>query len=156
VYEIGKLTLDEYLDTVIFNRKRDFKKEDFKKFILEQSVPLEMLNWFKGWKKTCGFRVISINNEGKELNDHRIKTFDLHQCFDAFISSCEVGMRKPDPGIFKLALGIAQVSPEECIYIDDRVMLVQAAEKQGIRSFHHQKFETTKNILEDLKIKHGY
>ena len=99
----------------------------------------------------CGFRVISINNEGRELNDYRIKKFGLHECFDAFVSSCEVGMRKPDPGIFKMAMGIAQVSPDRCIYFDDRLMLVLAAEKQGIRSFHHQDFETTKKILMDLK-----
>ena len=77
-----------------------------------QSTELpDMLQWLKEWKQDCGFRIISINNEGKELNDFRIKTFGLHQCFDAFISSCEVGMRKPDPGIFKLAMGIAQASP---------------------------------------------
>ncbi len=60
-------------------------------------------------------------------------------------------MRKPDPGIFTLAMGIAQVSPEECIYFDDRLMLVEAAQKLGIRSFHHQHFSATKKILEGLK-----
>jgi putative hydrolase of the HAD superfamily len=154
VYEIGKLTQDEYLDTVIFNRERDFTREDFKTFMFGESVAMsDMLTWFKEWKRECGFRIISINNEGRELNDLRIKKFGLHQCFDAFISSCEVGMRKPDPGIFKLAMGIAQVSASECIYFDDRLMLVQAAEKQGIKSLHHQNFETTKKILMDLKIK---
>jgi len=149
---MGKLTLDEYLDTVVFNHTRDFTKEDFKTFMFAESVELpEMLHWFKEWKQHCGFRVISINNEAKELNDYRIKKFGLHQCFDAFISSCEVGMRKPDPGIFTLAMGIAQVSPEECIYFDDRLMLVQAAQKLGIRSFHHENFSTTKRILEDFK-----
>jgi len=153
-YEIGKLTLDEYLDTVIFNRERDFTKEEFMMLMFAESQALsDMLGWFKEWKRGCGFRVISINNEGRELNDYRIKKFNLHECFDAFVSSCEVGMRKPDPGIFKLAMGVAQVSPEECVYFDDRPMLVQAAQKQGIKSFHHQDFETTKKILTDLKIK---
>lgn len=150
-YEIGKITLDEYLETVIFNRERDFTKEDFKTFMFAESVALsDMLEWFKEWKRDCGFRVISINNEGRELNDYRIKKFGLHQCFDAFVSSCEVGMRKPDPGIFKMAMGIAQVSRDQCIYFDDRLMLVHAAEKQGIKSFHHQDLETTKNILMNL------
>ncbi|MFA4867748.1 MAG: HAD-IA family hydrolase [Pedobacter sp.] len=152
VYEIGKITLDEYLDTVVFNHPRDFTKEDFKSFMFEQSVELPgFLKWLKDWKKNCGVRVISINNEGRELNNHRIKKFGLHDCFDAFISSCEVGMRKPDPGIFTLAMGIAQVTPDECIYFDDRLMLVQAAQKQGIRSYHHQDFLPTKNILEQIR-----
>jgi putative hydrolase of the HAD superfamily len=64
-------------------------------------------------------------------------------------------MRKPDPGIFTLAMGIAQASPEECIYFDDRLMLVQAAEKLGIRSFHHQGFSSTKKILKELETYSG-
>jgi putative hydrolase of the HAD superfamily len=152
VYEIGSITLDQYLDTVIFNHPRDFVREDFKGFMYAQSKELpDMLAWLKEWKKDCGFRIISINNEGKELNDYRVKKFKLHECFDAFVSSCEVKMRKPDPGIWQLAMGIAQATPQQCVYFDDRIMFVLAAEKLGIRSFQHTDFETTKKILENLK-----
>ena len=152
VFEIGSITLDEYLDTVIFNYPRDVVRQDFKDFMYSESVELpDMLQWLKEWKKDCGFRIISINNEGKELNDYRVQKFKLHKAFDAFISSCEVKMRKPDPGIFKLALGIAQASPSQCVYFDDRIMFANAAQKLGIRSFHHTGFESTKKILENLK-----
>jgi putative hydrolase of the HAD superfamily len=157
VYEIGSITLDDYLDTVIFTEPRDFTREDFKQFIYEQSVELpDMLAWLKEWKKDCGFRIISINNEGKELNDYRVEKFKLSECFDAFISSCEVKMRKPDPGIFKLAMGIAQVSEKECVYFDDRVMFVTTAQKLGIQAYQHTSFEETKKILDDLKSKNSY
>ncbi|WP_316836151.1 HAD-IA family hydrolase [Pedobacter nutrimenti] len=153
VYEIGKITLDEYLDTVIFNHPRDFLREDFKEFIYSQSQELpEMLAWLKEWKRDCGFRVISVNNEGKELNDYRVEKFKLHECFDAFISSCEVKMRKPDPGIFQLAMGIAQAVPSQCVYFDDRIMFVQVAQRLGIKAFQHTSFESTKKVLEALKI----
>ena len=152
VYEAGSVDLDEYLDTVIFNHPRDFTREDFKEFMFAQSKELpDMLAWLKEWKKDCGFRIISINNEGKELNDYRVKKFKLHECFDAFVSSCEVGIRKPDPKIFKLALGIAQALPQQSVYFDDRKMFALAAQKLGIRAFQHTSFETTKKILEDLK-----
>lgn len=152
VYEIGNLTLEEYLDTVIFNEPREFTKEDFKSFMYAQSVELPgMLQWVIEWKNAgCGFRIISINNEPKELNDYRIKKFKLHRCFDAFISSCEVGMRKPDPGIFKLAMGVALATPEQCYYFDDRPMLVEAAARLGINAFHHKGFESSKSIIEGL------
>lgn len=153
IYEMGKITLDEYLDTVIFNHPRDFPREDFKEFIYSQSQELpEMLRWLKEWKNDSGFRIISINNEGRELNEYRIKKFKLHECFDAFISSCEVKMRKPDPEIFKLAMGIAQARPEQCVYFDDRIMLVHAAGKLGIRSMHHTNPASTIKILEQLKL----
>ncbi|MDQ6762455.1 MAG: HAD-IA family hydrolase, partial [Bacteroidota bacterium] len=82
-------------------------------------------------------------------NNYRIRTFNLHDFFDAFVSSCEVGMRKPDPGIFRLALGIAQAEPHECLYFDDRPMLVEAARKEGIHAYQHVSFEETKKIIEE-------
>jgi putative hydrolase of the HAD superfamily len=152
VYEIGSIDLDEYLDTVIFNHPRDFTREDFKEFMFSRSKELpDTLAWLKQWKKDCGFRIISINNEGKELNDYRVKKFKLHEVFDAFVSSCEVNMRKPDPGIFKLAMGIAQALPQQCVYFDDRIMFANAAQKLGIRSYQHTSFESTRKILEELK-----
>jgi putative hydrolase of the HAD superfamily len=153
VYEIGKITLDEYLNTVVFNKPRSFTVEDFKAFMYAQSKELpDMLSWLKSWKKDCRFRVMSINNEGKELNDYRIHKFQLHKCFDGFISSCEVKMRKPDPGIFRLAMGIAQATPAQCVYFDDRLMFAKAAERLGIKSFQHTSFEETRRILESLNV----
>ncbi|QRR00912.1 HAD family hydrolase [Dyadobacter sandarakinus] len=152
VYEVGSITLDQYLDTVIFNHPRDFVREDFKEFMYAQSVELpDMLAWLKEWKNDCGFRIISINNEGKELNDYRVQKFKLHTCFDAFISSCEVKMRKPDPRIFELAMGIAQATPSQCVYFDDRIMFANMAKTLGLRAYHHTSFEATRDILEGLK-----
>lgn len=153
IYEIGRITLDQYLDIVIFNRERNFTREDFKAFIFAQSVELPgMLHWLKQWKRdNPGIKIFSINNEGRELNDYRIEKFELHKCFDAFISSGEVGMRKPDPGIFELALSIVKVPPEQCIYFDDRQIIVEAAQRLRIRGYHHESFESTKKILEAIK-----
>ncbi|RYZ28499.1 MAG: HAD family phosphatase [Chitinophagaceae bacterium] len=153
VYEIGRITLDEYLDTILFYQHRSFSKDEVKSFMFSQSTELpQLLSWLIQWKQKYReqIQVMSINNEGRELNDYRIRQFGLHRLFDAFISSCEVGMRKPDPGIFRLAVGIAAVKPEECIYFDDRAFLVEAAAKTGIQSYQHKTFEATKEILEGL------
>lgn len=153
VYEIGRITLDDYLNTVVFNKDRDFTKEEFKQFMFAQSQQLpDILPWIIDWKrKHENIKIISMNNEPRELNQYRIKKFRLHDFFDAFVSSCEVGMRKPDPGIYLLGLGIAQAKPEECIYFDDRIMLVEAARKVGIQAFHHADFENTKKIIESIE-----
>lgn len=150
VYEMGKISLDFYLDTVVFNHPRNFSRKAFKDFMFKQSVQLpHLIPWLVEWKaKRHELKIISINNEGKELNQYRIKKFNLHNIFDAFVSSCEVGMRKPDPGIFSLALGIAQADPGECLYFDDRIMLVEAAKKAGIHAHLHKDFKTTSKIIE--------
>ncbi len=115
VYEIGKVTLDEYLDTIIFHQPRNFSREEIKDFIFKQSTLLpDTLPWLVQWKNAHPqIKIISINNEARELNNYRIKTFNLHDFFDAFVSSCEVGMRKPDPGIFQAKLQKVKWLPHE-------------------------------------------
>ena len=150
-YEIGKITLREYLETVVFTKPRNFTYDEFVQFMLNESQELpDMISWICQWKERTGHRFVSINNEGKELNDYRIQKFQLKRVFDAFVSSCDVGMRKPDPGIFKLALGVGQSKAEDSIYFDDRPMLVAAAAKLGINAYLHQGFEQTRKILENL------
>lgn len=151
VFEVGSISLDEYLDTVVFNVERDFTRADFKEFMFAQSKELpDMLQWLKEWKKETELPVFALSNESKELNDYRIKKFGLHEVFDGFFSSCYLGFRKPDPRIFLKAMEIVQVTPEESIYFDDRPMLVNAANKLGMHAILHQSFEETKNILQSL------
>lgn len=148
VFEIGSISLDQYLDTVVFHCPRDFTKAEFIEFMYAQSKELpQMLPWLKTWKRQTDLPVFALSNENRELNEYRIDTFKLHEVFDGFFSSCYVGYRKPDPRIFKTALEITQVKPDECVYFDDRPMLVDTAKKLGMNGFHHQNFEITSNIL---------
>src|SRR5690554_5816773 len=63
VYEIGSITLDEYLDTVLFYCPREFSKEEFKKFMFHQSQELpKMLPWMKSWKKQTQLPVFALSN----------------------------------------------------------------------------------------------
>lgn len=149
VFEIGSISLDEYLDIAVFHHPRDFTKSEFKEFMYAQSVELpDMLPWLKTWKKQIELPVFALSNESRELNDYRIKKFNLHELFDGFFSSCYVGIRKPDPRIFQQAMQIVQVEPQECIYFDDRLMLANTAKKLGMNGIHHEGFEKSKIILE--------
>lgn len=151
VFEIGSITLDDYLDTVLFHCPRNFTREEFKHFMYAQSEELpEMLSWLKSWKKQTNLSVFALSNESKELNNYRKNKFELHKVFDGYFSSCYLGFRKPDPRIFKTALQIAGVTPFETIYFDDRPMLVEVAKKLGINAVHHENVETTKRIIENL------
>lgn len=151
LFENGKLSLEQYLDSVIFNKERAFSKDEFRAFMFSKSTELpHFLPWLIDWKQKNNIRIFAVNNEGKEFNDYRIDKFGLDRCFDAFISSCEVGFSKPDPCIFKLALGIAHVAPEHCLYFDDRAIHVAIAKQMGINAFVHQGFEQSKTILESI------
>jgi putative hydrolase of the HAD superfamily len=90
---------------------------------------------------------VAVNNEGRELNDYRIRQFGLNAFFDAFISSCYVHFRKPDADIFRLALDVAQVAPGQVVYIDDRKLFVQVAGGLGMHCLHHTDVAATRRQL---------
>jgi putative hydrolase of the HAD superfamily len=74
----------------------------------------------------------TINNESLDLNQYRIEKFGLRKIFRLFVSSCFVGLRKPEPDIYKLALEITQQVPEECCFIDDRALNLEVAKRIGM------------------------
>ncbi|MEP6673538.1 MAG: HAD-IA family hydrolase [Ferruginibacter sp.] len=143
-YEVGKLTLDEYLFRVVFYKKRNFSGDDFKKFMFSQSKPYpDMIDLMKTLKKKYGLKIAVISNEGRELNDYRIKKFGLAGFVDFFISSSFVHFRKPDADIFKIALDVAQAKTTKIVYIDDRPLFVQVAASVGLKGIIHSDYETT-------------
>jgi putative hydrolase of the HAD superfamily len=150
-YEVGKLTLDEYLDRLVFYQDRSFTPADFKEFMMSKSKSFpEMIQLIKDLKKKYDLKVAVISNEGRELNQHRIATFKLSDFIDFFVSSSFVHFRKPDADIFKLAIDISQSDLESSIYIDDRMLFVQVAESLGLHGIHHQNYEDTKAQLKEL------
>lgn len=150
-YEEGKLSLDEYLDRLVFYQERTFSRDDFKKFMFNQSQPHnEIIELIKNLKRQYGLKVAVISNEGRELTEFRIKEFKLNEFVDFFVSSCFVHFRKPDADIFRIALDISQVPAENVVYIEDREMFVHIAEDLGIKGIHHTGFESTQQRLENL------
>ena len=59
-------------------------------------------------------------------------------------------MRKPDLEMWRLALNLAQVSPEQSIYIDDRLMFVDIAAELGFTAIQHTSLEKTTQRLSEL------
>jgi putative hydrolase of the HAD superfamily len=150
-YEVGKLTLEEYLNRVVFYQKRKFTHSRFRKFMFDQSKPFpEMIKLIRDLKARHKLKIAVVSNEGRELNSHRIRKFKLDGFVDFFVSSCFVHFRKPDADIFKIALDIAQVPVKQVIYIDDRPMFVQVAATLGIRGIHHTDCQVTRAKLASL------
>jgi len=150
-YETGKLNLDGYLQLTVFYQSRSFSKEDFKAFMFEQSQPLQpMIDWICRLKQQYKLKTAAVNNEGKELNDYRVAKFDLSRFIDVFVSSSYVHLRKPDKDIYRLAMNILLVKPEECLYIDDRPIFTEVARGIGIHAIRHVNLEQTKQCLDEF------
>ena len=150
-YEEGKLSLDQYLDRVVFYQVRAFSKEEFKAFMYAQSQPFpEMIEMVGKLKNQYCLQVAAVSNEGRELTVYRVQQFKLGSFIDFFISSCFVHYRKPDADLYHIALDIAQVNPEQVIYIDDRPMFVEVAQGLGIKGILHTGYVATRTALAGL------
>jgi putative hydrolase of the HAD superfamily len=143
-YELGKLTMEEYLSWVVFYEKRQFTPAQFRKFMFDQSKPYhKMIELIQRLKSRYGLKIIVLSNEVRELNSYRIRKFKLDGFVDFFISSCFVQLRKPDLDIFRLALDIAQAPARQVVYIENTPMFVRIAEGLGIRSILHTDYKST-------------
>ena len=143
-YEEGKLTLDDYLGRVVFHQERPFTRAQFRDFMFAQSQPYpEMIALVAQLKVWYGLKIVVVSNEGRELNEHRIRAFKLDEFVDSFISSCFVHIRKPDADIFRLALDIAQVSAQQVVYLENTQMFVQIAAGMGMHSLLHTDYTST-------------
>ena len=150
-FEIGKISLKEYLNRIVFYEKRPFMPDEFMKFMHAQSQAFpDMIQLMIEVKKCYGLKVAVVSNEGRELTNYRIKKFKLDQFVDFFVCSGYVGLRKPDTAIYRLALDLAHVPPEEIIYLEDREMFVEVAETFGIRGVLHTDYATTRQTLQEL------
>jgi len=150
-HEEDKVTFREYLDRVVFYEKRPFTRAEFRRFMFAQSKPFpDMIELLRRLKAEYGLKIFVVSNESRELNAYRISRFKLAGFVDAFISSCFVGLRKPDADIFKLALDIAQTPARQIVYIENTKMFVQIAEGMGIRSILHTDYNSTRAKLAAL------
>ena len=134
-FEAGKISLDEYLDHTVFCCPRAFRREEFVSFMKQQSQPFPAaLALFEKLVSTRRYFLATLNNESLNLNSYRIEAFGLKKYFSLFLTSCFLGLKKPDPAIFQMALRLTQRAPEECLFIDDRALNVEAAQRCGIIS----------------------
>lgn len=151
VYELGKMSLDEYLNYTIFYTERPFSQERFKEFMFEQSQPFQhMIDLIRHLKARYKLKIVLISNEGRELMENRIKKFHLYDFVDIFIVSCYVHFIKPDKEIYKIALDLAHVNPSNVVYVEDRDLFVETAKTLGIQSIQHSSYESTLKILKTL------
>jgi putative hydrolase of the HAD superfamily len=152
-FERGKITLDEYLDRTVFYRDRPFTREEFRDYMFSLSQPMpEVLAFARALAGSSKYFMGTINNESRELNLHRIEKFGLREIFRLFVSSCFVGLRKPESGIYRLAIEITQFNPEECCFIDDRALNLECAAKLGMHTIQMQTLEQLRAELQKLGV----
>lgn len=150
-WEEGRITIDEYLDIAVFHAPRKFSREEFVDFMYSQSVPDEAtIRIARVLSRQPGYTLMTLNNESEELNRYRIEKFGISEIFEAFLSSCWLGVRKPIRRFYNQGLGIAQAMPETSLFIDDRQQNLISASTVGLNVVHFKSAAQLRSDLEHL------
>jgi putative hydrolase of the HAD superfamily len=152
-FERGKLTLNEYLDRTVFYCERPFTREAFRDVMFSLSQPFpQNLEFAQTLAESGKYLMSTINNESRDLNDYRIEKFGLRRIFRLFVSSCFVGLRKPERDIYRLALEVTQIPSEECCFIDDRALNLECANQLGMQTIQMKGLESLRSELTKLGV----
>lgn len=153
-YEEGKMTLETYLRQIIFFEPRPFTADDVTRYILEQAQPYQdTIDLVRRLKAVYGLKIAVVSNEGREIAEDRIARFHLKEFVDFFVVSAFVHFRKPDLDIYRLALDVAQVPPDEVAYLEDRPLLCEVAATLGINSVLNRDADGTRKLLAEMGLK---
>ena len=149
-WERGEISGKAYLNEVVFYEPRDFSRGEFFAFLLAQSQPIPdgALPILEELSTSNRYLLGALNNEAREPNAHRFSRFGLRQYFKVAFSSCYVGLRKPEPAMYRRAIDILGCPPQRILFIDDREENVAGAAAAGIRAV---RFTGAAALRADLK-----
>jgi putative hydrolase of the HAD superfamily len=161
-WEKGELSDEAFLKETVFFKERSFTPADFIQAVRAQS------KWLPGGAKNViaqlhanrnltdgGLKMAMLNNESGPLNDYRIATFGLEQYFDGFFCSAYIGMRKPDPRMFRAGAEMLYFKPEECAFVDDRENNCLSAAGVGMHAIQYKGEEQLTEALRALGVRLG-
>ena len=96
------------------------------------------------------YKVGLLSNAWDDLRQTMHDRWGMDSLFDEMIISAEVGIVKPDPRIFHLAAQRLGVSPGEMVFIDDMLINVEAARKEGLTAIQYIDTERTLAALQAI------
>ncbi|MEX2196033.1 MAG: HAD family phosphatase [Thermoleophilaceae bacterium] len=150
--EKGLISEDEFLHRLEEQLPEGTRLEGFRDAYFDALHPNEELIGFLRELRERGLRMAMLTNNVREWEPHwRSKLPDIDEIFELVVDSAFVGMRKPEPGIYELTLerlggGLAA---EDCVFLDDLEVNVEAARELGMRAVHYRSNAQAIPAIED-------
>jgi len=143
----GAITSRQHWEAVMKRLKRPLEELELirDEFFAGDIIDRDIVNFLRSLRGTHQTGLIS--NNWSDLRDYlaREKIIDA---FDHIIISAEVGVAKPEPEIFRIALEQAGVKPEEAVFVDDFHVNIEGCEKVGMKGIH---FKDPQMSMQQLK-----
>lgn len=154
IWERGAISMGAYLDVTVFHEPRSFTRDQFVSFMLDQSklLPDGAMGILKELGASGRYLLGTLNNEARETNEYRFKAFGLRNCIDFALSSCYVGLRKPEVAMYQRAVDIVGGPPERILFIDDRPENIAGADAAGLATIRFTGADALRQRLTELNV----
>ena len=148
----GKISESVFLKKLV-GKNKNIIIQEIKQYIrrLNKIICPEIFELMERLKKN--YKLVLINNEGKEWNEFRIKKFHLNKIFDKILTSCILKDSKPNKSYFKKVLSKLNIKPSELLFIDDKAENITSANRIGIKTIYFRNPHQLKKELSGLGIK---
>jgi HAD superfamily hydrolase (TIGR01549 family) len=143
LFEVGESSKASFLESLRPHFARTPFKPDLAKAwnaMITEAISEKTINFIKD--KTTEYSVFLLSNTNI-LHIERIRErsgpflyAQFIKCFDKVYYSHEIGLRKPDLAIFEHLLNEQGLSPESCLFIDDKIENIEGAKKAGMHVWH--------------------
>lgn len=94
------------------------------------------------------YRLLILSNTDPIHVEWMEANLSVLQYFPERIYSCLVGVAKPGPGIYQIAIEKAGVEPEQIFYVDDALENVEAGRRAGLQAYQ---FRTARELVDELR-----
>lgn len=136
--ETGRMTLDEFHDRLVERSQaalgRPLDLGEYAEFLRELGVGVHWMMVHRVRElRADGYRTAILTNNVREWGRYWKGSIPL-ELFDVVVDSCDVGLRKPDPAIFRLTCERLGVAPEAAVFLDDTRRHVEAARSVGLHA----------------------
>jgi len=150
LWDIAEIDDDTYYTFLLKELKMPMeKKAVLRKFVVDDFyIDQDMLAYIKDLRGSV--TTMLLTNFPAHVHDYLKTDWIVDGAFDHMIASCDVKLIKPDPAIYTLALDRLGYQAEECVFIDDREVNVNAALKLGIKGIVFQSKSQTMRDLNAL------
>jgi len=146
-WKLSEINEREFWKRFRKDAKLEISIEDLMTKIREKiKADQKMIEYAKSLKKK--FRLIAASNNTKELGHDAIARFKLNEIFEKIYLSCDIHLSKPDKRFFDYILKDINAKAEDCIFVDDRIGIVNEAENLGFKSIL---FESKEQLERDIK-----
>lgn len=151
-YFSGKIAEEKFWKSFLTDLGLDIDWMETRKVLLNFfEVNEEVVKLYATLRKK-GLKLVLLSDQTKEWWPILDAKFNVSSCFDVVVVSALVGLNKPDPEIYKYALGKSESKADEALFIDDLEQNLIPAKELGITTILFENFKKLRDQLITMEI----